>query len=282
MRTNGKWVGETGNPPLSEGFPGYARRSEPDASDTQNTAPDAPRQQAVERLLGDARLSTYLAASGGDRGRAAELYLWANQLGGALHAQIAFVEVAVRNAIDARLAAWNSVHGGGPEWTAPGAAAEPLYSLLRRQLIEARTRASREAAQRPATHPRRDLAPGHDDVVAQLMFGSWVRIVRPASRDESPRRQQLLWHRSLRDAFPNTTGEDSARHAIGEQLETLRRLRNRVAHHDNLLQVDARHRLNGTLALLAAIDREYPALAMARSDLRRIIGEDPRKTWSIS
>jgi hypothetical protein len=39
----------------------------------------------------------------------------------------------------------------------------------------------------------------------------------------------------------------------------LRRLRNRVAHHDSLLAVDVHSRFNGMLRLLSHIDSRFPS-----------------------
>ena len=274
---------ETEIPPLSGGISGYARRSKPDARAVNARASSSGSQpSALERLVSPARLATYLCAADGDLGRASDLYLWAGQLAGALHGQIAFVEIAVRNALDLQLTEWNARKGSTPDWSTAGATVEPLYALLRRQLADARSRAAQEASDRHAEHPRSGTVPSHDDVVAQLMFGSWVKLIRPVSRSESPARQQLLWGAALSAAFPGASSNDSSRQTIGLQLETLRRLRNRVAHHDNLLQVDVRHRLNGMLALLASLDQDYPALAAARSPLRRLIKEDPRRGWQIA
>lgn len=267
-------------PSLSEGIPGYARQSKPDARGHDATTVAAPSQAALERLLSGARLRPYLAATGGDLQRATDLYLWATQLAGALHAQISFVEIAVRNAIDAELAAWNAAAGGPREWSRAGGTADPLYSLLRRQLVDARNRADQQAYERGPGHHRHGEAATHDDVVAQLMFGSWVKLVRPVSTAESPARQRLLWDATVHRAFPNAARDEDSRVAVGDQLEMLRRLRNRIAHHDNLLGVDVRHRLNGMLALLAKVDDRYPPLAAARSTLRQLVREDPRRRVS--
>jgi hypothetical protein len=233
----------------------------------------------LETFLGPARLATYLNAADGDLGRATDLYLWVTELSGALHAQLSFVELAVRNAIDPRLAAWNAAQGFPSDWTSDGGAAPLLYELLGSQLQTARKWAGKEAAERHPMHPRHGSGVTHDDVVAQLMFGAWVKVVRPISAAESPKRQTQLWAAVLHEAFPRALASDSGRVTIGNQLETLRRLRNRVAHHDNLLEVEVRHRLNGILSLLSKIDSTFPSLAAARSPLRRIIREDPRRTW---
>lgn len=112
-----------------------------------------PSQTALELLLGRARLAPYVLAASGDLTRATDLYLWATQRSGALHGQISFVEIAVRNAMDVQLASWNDAAGLGRDWSADNHTAEPLYSLLRKALKEARGRASREAAERDSGHP---------------------------------------------------------------------------------------------------------------------------------
>lgn len=237
-------------------------------------------QRALEAFLGQARFATYLDAAGHDVARAQDLYLWATELSGALHAQLSYVELAVRNAIDAQLSAWNAAQGYTSEWTAVGGAAPELYSLLRRQLATAREWAEREAGERHPSHPRHGVAVTHDDVIAQLMFGAWVKLIRPISSTESSETQKQLWADALGAAFPRAEQTERGRVAVGDQLETMRRLRNRVAHHDNLLAVNVPHRLNGILSLLSKVDGSFPRLAAARSPLRRLNREDPRRNWS--
>lgn len=270
---------QTETPSQDEGVSRYTRRSMPDARDVHATDSGPASQPALAGLLGTARLRTYSSVSGDDLTRAADLYLWATQLAGALHAQLSFVEIAVRNAIDTRLRELALLEGARPDWTAEGATPAAVYALLRRQLIEARSRATVVAAERGVRHQRSGEGATHDDVVAQLMFGAGVKLIRPVSRTESAERQQRLWCETLHHAFPNSPGDDAGRVAIGKQLETLRRLRNRVAHHDNLLGVDVPHRMNGMLSVLATIDADYPRLAAAKSTLRRLAREDPRRAW---
>jgi hypothetical protein len=236
-------------------------------------------QPALLRAAGDARLAAYSTHADDDVGRASDLYLWASHVGGALHAHVAFVEIAVRNAIDRELRSWNESKNLTKNWTAPTAAPAPVYDLLKRQLSEARARAAQAAADRHPSHPRYRAEVTHDDVVSHLMFGSWVRLIRPASAAEDPTRQRMLWAACLMHAFPHADPSDDGRDEIGRQLDQIRRLRNRVAHHDNILGVDLRHRLNGMLALLARIDPRFTELAMSRSNLRSLVQADPRRQW---
>lgn len=240
-------------------------------------------QRPIEALAGPVRLAPYLAVAGGDMSKATELYLWAVNLAGALHSTIALVEVAVRNALDAQLAEWNAAQVGqrGRHWALHGCAAPLLYELIGpKRLRFARESAEKEAHRRPQGHPRRGASVTNDDVVAQLMFGTWVGLVAPTSG--SPRRQQRLWCEGLCDAFPGADTSDAGRVKLGRQLERIRRLRNRVAHHDNLLGVETDHRLNDMLAVLRVIDTRLPALAMRRSRVRIVVKDDPRRGWTAT
>jgi hypothetical protein len=61
-------------------------------------------------------------------------------------------------------------------------------------------------------------------VVAELTFGFWVSLT-------SPRYAQLLWDKMLRRAFLKNLG----RKAAHKRLDRIRKLRNRVAHHESIL-----------------------------------------------
>ena len=249
------------------------------------------REGSLRRLLGTARLRTYVDAAHGDPKLAADLYEWGTRLAGAWHSHISFVEIGVRNAIDRELISWNSSQrttDGSPfprDWTLDRRAAPLVSELIGKPLTEARKNAAKEARGRPRSHPRHLASVTHDDVVAQLTFGSWSRLVMPPQGNrhrQGNARQSDPWEQALHLAFPGAASGDEGRVAIGRQLEAIRRLRNRIAHHDNLLTVDTGARLNGSLSLLAAIDPEFPDLVMASNSLRALVAEDPRRTegWS--
>lgn len=136
-------------------------------------------------LSGSARLAPYLAASGGNRERSCGPYTWAVDLAGALHSTICFVEVGVRNAIDHQLKIWNAQQGAGygSDWALTKGSAPLLYEMFtRKSLRSAQEAAHKEARQGPLNHPRYDAQVTHDDVVAQLMFGTWVHLQQPRHR----------------------------------------------------------------------------------------------------
>lgn len=237
-------------------------------------------QRAVQALAGPARLTPYAEAASGDISKATDLYIWAGHLAGALHSTISFVEVAVRNSLNAQLIEWNAAQPGpyGRDWALTTRTAPLLYGLIgAKRLKFARESAEKESYRRPRDHPRRRAAVTNDDVVAQLMLGAWVNLVSPISG--TPARQQQLWRETLWAAFPGVDRSDAGRRKVGSQLARIRNLRNRVAHHDNLLGVEVDHRLNDMLAVLRTIDDRFPELAMARSQVRMVLREDPRRSW---
>lgn len=108
------------------------------------------------------------------------------------------------------------------------------------------------------------------------MFGTWVSLIHP--RDpQAPQRCAQLWRVSLCRSFPHADPSDSGRKKLGKQLERVRKLRNRVAHHDSLLDVEVLRRLNDMLAVLRAVDSRLPSLVMTRNRIRSILKEDPRR-----
>ncbi len=246
-------------------------------NDTLRLMPSQVNAKQLQ-LLSQSRLAPYMDACDKDPDRAWALYLWANELSGAFHSLIAHFEIAVRNALSAQLVVWNVKNGGEPEWSEEHKTQGILYELLKSDLTQARKRAKKAAAARPLSHPRRNADPVHDDIVSQLMFGSWQKLLVPLSANESDSRQKLLWKNCLRDAFPQANPSDASRVHLGERLDSVRRLRNRVSHHDNLLLVNPKHRISEMLGFVHKIDKDFPRLIMAGSRVRPVTRQDPRRT----
>jgi hypothetical protein len=207
--------------------------------------------------------------------------LWAADLAGALFSTIAFVEVGLRNSMDRKLRARNDQQGVeyGEDWALRKGAAPLLYDLVtHKSLASAQNFASEQSRLRPKTHPRRLATVTHDDVVSQFMFGIWVYLIKPRVWNQ-PQQCQQLWQECLSDAFPYADPSDSGRERLADQLDRVRKLRNRVAHHENLLSVDIRWRLRDMLGILALIDPKLPDLAMQGNRVRSLVRADPRRSW---
>jgi len=161
---------------------------------------------ALSTLLSPTRMAPYLTAVRGgawDGGwdQALALYDWNTSVGAAFFESIHYLEVGLRNAMDQtageRLA---------PDWLSP---TSPLL-----------TPRSRRAVSVAQGHAGGAGAP-RGKVVAELPFGFWWSLLA----DEYNRR---LWQPALRFAFEGPV----RRRTLHAELDEVRRLRNRIAHHE--------------------------------------------------
>lgn len=204
------------------------------------------KQQAFA-WLSKPRYGRFLEACDGDHERATDLYQRHSELSVALFGLLRGFEVLLRNAIDAVLAE------GQPQ--TPIEATWMLdFNVLRpegvKQVIVAIQRLERGKA---ITRGR---------VVAGVSFAFWA--------DLFGRNYEHLWRHHLRHAFPhgNLTRKD-----LSVRLQRVRRLRNRIAHHDSLLEQNTPARTEEILEVAEWIDpaarewlaRRSKALGLAQS-----------------
>ena len=158
-----------------------------------------PRSLRV--LLSPARMAPYLAASSDDWDDALSLYGWNASVSAALFESLHYLEVGLRNALDQA-----ALEHLGISWLA--ADSPFLTSRSRHVVAQAQARAG------GATY-------SHGKVIAELPFGFWWSLLA----DEYNRR---LWQPALRHAFDAPV----RRRTLHAELDELRRLRNRIAHHE--------------------------------------------------
>lgn len=168
-----------------------------------------------EAVLSPPRFGTYLRAARGDRANAAALYCWNTEISAAFYMPLQFAEIGARNgAIEAIAAEF------GEDWHRSRG-----FQLTLREKIGNHLRPRRDLvnlSQRYAT------AGG---VAAELKFAFWQHLFTVA---QEPR----LWTRHLHAAFPGIPAEVSvtqARERIHDDIQTIRALRNRIAHHEPII-----------------------------------------------
>jgi len=170
--------------------------------------------QAVREALSAARLATYEGATGGkgdDDLSALMLYAWNAQVSGALLAPLHLCEVVVRNAVA------NAIEAKyGDKW--------PWSVGFEQSLPDPKVGYS----------PRKDLYSARrgvtttGKVIPELKFVFWQKMF-------TSRYDGRLWDAHLVRVLPNLqTGKAVAqlRQHIYDELEQIRRLRNRIAHHE--------------------------------------------------
>lgn len=169
---------------------------------------------AVKGALSAARMSTYetaMAASATPDIAALDLYTWNAQVSAALLAPLHICEVVVRNAAHDALEAiyganwpWSSVFEGSlPK---PGKGYKPVVDLI----------------------SVRNTQPSTGKVIPELKFVFWQKMF-------TGRHDVRLWNMHLRRVFPNLSPALSVaqhRQSIYTDLEQIRMLRNRIAHHE--------------------------------------------------
>lgn len=184
----------------------------------------APRDEfdELEASFSSDRMGTYLAAAQGDRERAARLYAWNTAVSAAFYGSLQALEVALHNAMHVQLS-----NPYGEDWYDNAGAG------LDRRSLERIADAKRELRRRGyGVRPSRMLA--------ELSFGFWVSLLGSGGRLPSSRSrasyEMTLWRPALRKAFPHR-GRLTRAQAHGP-LDELRKLQNRIAHHEPIFAND--------------------------------------------
>ncbi|HEY1755579.1 MAG TPA: hypothetical protein VGG72_09310 [Bryobacteraceae bacterium] len=178
---------------------------------------------ALELALSPERLKPYLIRAGGSRQKAILIYERNTALSEALYGVTQATEVALRNSIHRVLSS-----GFGSMWFDVVGLEAPQSEKIEKAKFEI------ERSQRVVTS---------GGLVSELNLGFWTSLV-------STRYEKTLWVPHLHKAFPHAirvkrdarTGSDSTtplkRSEIFDQLERVRTLRNRIAHHESILRLD--------------------------------------------
>lgn len=175
----------------------------------------------ITGALSAARLVTFQTVPGfSPDAHVLDRYSWHALMSAAFFASLHVCEVSVRNAVDSALAA---TYGGDWPWNRNferslpnprGSHFKPQAELLR----------ARDKMRVGAT----------GKVIAELKFAFWCHMF-------TVRYQERLWRGQMHRCFPNfpnsgfPSGPSQARQIIHAELETLRRFRNRIAHHEPVL-----------------------------------------------
>lgn len=226
----------------------------------------------------------------------AALYTWQVSLSAAWYETLAYTEAVVRNAVDMALREWNTGQGRTEDWL--GDAARPLGGLVEKAAEETSRRAEQASRKRDKLHPRYRQAASFDDRVAQLDFGHLVHLLplspptNRASRESGRNARENIWFHGLRAAFPGLKAQTMSSwsgvpahrlpeelrggYAVGIALDRLRRLRNRVSHHEQTFRVEHEQRLRDVSMLLTAISPETNRIVSSLEGVRRVLTMRPR------
>jgi len=229
------------------------------------------RADEITETLSRLRLQPFLAAAGGHPARALRLYRWNTQLASAYWTPIHFLEVAVRNAIHDAFTAetgshwWFADQGrtGPVEWMheREGDAIRDAIRKIR-EANEKKARADGEPTPAPVT-------PGK--VVAEVPFGFWVGLLSGRRSGGSDYHFKVWVQGGVSERFAGTP-KPSTLHG---RLNALRAFRNRIAHHEHLLNQDLDALSHDLNVILGSLCPETAAWVRAMSEVAQTRSQRP-------
>lgn len=169
----------------------------------------------VINALSRPRMGTYLSATNQDQVNALELYIWNSQISAALLVPMHICEIAIRNTVAEVFE--NQFMG---QWPWQRRLELTLQRRYRNELISARS--------------KRDVHNRTSKVIPELTFNFWQQMF-VSSYDEQ------FWHPYIHTLFPNAPANipvEQLRASIFNDLDKIRRLRNRIAHHEPIFNQD--------------------------------------------
>jgi hypothetical protein len=209
----------------------------------------SPTTSEASRWISAPRFAPFILEGDGGHARAVKLYEWDGALAAACLEVVRNVEVLLRNSIHAELRS-----------TRPSNALRSW--LLDPDLLDAGELGRVNEAIAHAKRSKHELT--EDRVVAALPFGFWARLLGT--------RYEELWRHTLRAAFPNG---DGTRRQIAGFVNRIAQFRNRLAHHESLLDQPVADRHRDMLSLAAAISGPASTWIGARSRVPRLLAARP-------
>ena len=186
---------------------------------------DGATLRALCAAISSERFATYLSRAGGDRRRAMQLYTYNAALGGAFHGPLQALEVTLRNAVHHAMTEERGVYWfEDPE-------------------LEQRQQDAVNDAKVKLDWEKGPQDPGR--IVAALSLGFWVALL-------AKRYEEDLWRPVLHQCFDPRQD----RRRLHDQLNRLRRLRNRIVHHEPILHLDLRAHHESILWMLSLLSPE--------------------------
>lgn len=180
----------------------------------------------IKNSLSPARIGAYEAVVGGSAGavqteKALNLYMWNAQVSSAFLVPLHLCEIVTRNAISDVL---EIVYGPRWPWSVgfERSLPNPVYGFKPKDdLMSAR---------------RNQSITGK--VIPELKFVFWQKML-------TSRFDRRLWHSHISTAFPNTIrlglNQNQLRQKLYDDLEDIRTLRNRIAHHEPIVLRNLQH-----------------------------------------
>lgn len=207
---------------------------------------------AIELALQGQRLARYMPAAGHEKALAFKYYLWNCSIGQAFYISLHFAEILCRNAIHKAL-----VFRLGEDW---------FNDRTFRSLLSGRYLAELDQAIADERQQHGGNMNAHH-VVSALNFGFWEHLT-------TKRFKRLLWSRGILHNFPNAP-MGKTHLDLRELIESVRRWRNRIAHHQAIFDKGPTRKHQDVLDLINWACRTTGVWVAANSHVPKTISERP-------
>ncbi|KAA8825019.1 Abi family protein [Bifidobacterium myosotis] len=246
----------------------------------------SPQERALRTCITDERLASYDSEARRRSCPALRLYLWDHDMASACMGDIAILEVALRNRMDRQLSLISLKQSNTEDW---------YMAVLR---FDDRTQYQiREAWSHFTSQQRKHRTHGH--LVASLTFGFWRNLLEDGGTIHTKWPDQShadyendFWRKGLDKTFSNGRQYARAveerwtrRYALGI-VKTVHALRNRVAHHEPLVngiplpgenrRITLANAVQSCFDLAMILDRDLYAWLMDNSKMRLVLEHEPQ------
>ena len=231
------------------------------------------------------RLATYVNEAKKRSCSTLQLYLWDHDMACACMGDIAILEIALRNSLDCQLSAIAQAWADTPDWYM---ASLRFDDRTQRQIRDAWGRLTQQQ-KKQSTH-------GH--LVASLTFGFWRNLLEDGGAiharypDESRADYENdFWRKGLDKAFPGgrlyakAGGVQWTRVYALSIVKTVHALRNRVAHHEPLIngvplpgeskRINLQQAINTCFDLARVLDRNLAEWLRDNSKMLQVLNNEP-------
>lgn len=210
-----------------------------------------PPITSFARSLPAGRIRQFMRVAGHDPVRAQALHDWNEEIGSALYRPLQKFELALRARIPA---AFEKVYG--PTWYQEAAFRKSSDLADRKSIAEAIQRIMAEG-----------LAVNADAIMAKASFGLCVGLLRPIYNPD-------VWSKELTNTFPALPPSEG-RGGLAKIASHAARLRNRIDHHEPLVELDLSLSHSNILKALGWIDLVLAARARADTTVQQLLRSKP-------
>ncbi len=214
--------------------------------------PDNKILTHVENLIQPERLGRYLPAANGDKFLSFTYYLWNCDLSQSFYIPLHFAEIGCRNAIHNAL-----LTHLGIDWYEKPVFIRLLSERFQRELKNAVIDEEQQHGAKLTAH----------HVVSALTFGFWEHLL-------TKRFDRILWKDGLQPYFlglPANINRDQLR----TRIESVRRWRNRIAHHRAIFDKSPSKKYTETIQLLSWACPHTSGWVKSVSHVQTIINKRP-------